>query len=163
MLLPTKLGVEAKMTKQISETLIIGTQYLQMKSAPDLPPIDHVLERENWPPSEFDLNNPDYIASGTCCWRGYIGSWEVIGSKLFLREVRGKYKLKQDKPLLAVWITDKLVYETEQGILMELIIEKGNVVAQQPYINKAAEEHEAGKKGFVSSVLSMISRLCRAS
>ncbi|WP_415887698.1 hypothetical protein ACMXYO_06385 [Neptuniibacter sp. QD37_6] len=151
------------MTNQISETLIIGAQDLRMQSAPDLPPMDHLLERDNWPPSQFDPNNPDCLTYGTCCWRGYIGSWEVIGSKLFLREVRGKYKLKQDKPLLAVWITDNLVYETEQGILMELVIEKGDVIAQQPYIDKTEELHEAGTSGFISGILSMISRLFRAS
>lgn len=134
-----------------------------MKSAPDLPPMGYLLERDDWPPSEFDLNNPDCLTYGTCCWRGYIGSWEVIGSKLFLRDVRGKYKLNQDKPLLAVWITDNLVYETEQGILMELVIEKGNVIVQQPRIDKADDVHEVCTKGFISGVLSMISRLFRAS
>ena len=48
----------------------------------------------------------DYYS--TSCYRGYIGVWEIKDKKLFLKNIKGRYKLKADKPVFASWYTGDL-------------------------------------------------------
>ncbi len=44
----------------------------------------------------------------TSCYRGYVGVWEIKDKKLFLKNIKGRYKLKSDKPVFANWYTGDL-------------------------------------------------------
>jgi hypothetical protein len=60
------------MTAQLSECLIYKGQALRLCSEP--------LE------SHFAINlpRPEFHAHASCCWRGYIGTWEIEGGRLYL-------------------------------------------------------------------------------
>lgn len=63
------------MTAQVSETLIYKGEELSLCSEP--------LEshfRTMTPPPVFRRN-------ASCCWRGYIGTWEISEGKLYLTEI----------------------------------------------------------------------------
>lgn len=140
------------MTTQVREILRMNEEDLAMESFPELPPAEYLLERDDWPPEEFDPNNPDILTVGTWCWRGYKGHWEIIGSKLFLKNIRGKYILKEEGPLFAFWVTQNLVFEmiTEPGKLLELVVVEGNVKGIQLY-SKCGPESE--KECFLKRAL----------
>ena len=54
-----------------------------------------------------DINmNSDLIS--TACYRGYLGTWEIIDNKLFLNQIEGRYKFKDNIPVFADWYTGEL-------------------------------------------------------
>lgn len=63
------------MTAQIPEIVIYEGAQLRLCSTP--------LE------SFFELNRqrPQFHISATACWRGYIGTWEILANRLYLIEL----------------------------------------------------------------------------
>lgn len=86
------------MTAQVHETLILEGERVGM--ANELPiPEGHprVGRGEDW----------DRLPI-TACWRNFVGTWEIEDGLLYLRRLRGKYRLIGREPLLADWVTAEL-------------------------------------------------------
>jgi len=103
------------MTAQVCDSLMIEDQ-------------EHRLHCE---PLEMFWNiyrpKPAFAPLHTGCWRGYIASWKVEDSKLYLTGIDTKNEnLKMDKifpdskgPVFADWVTGKL--KIPQGELLEYV------------------------------------------
>lgn len=87
------------MTAQKQEILIVENKRLTLACDPPLPNISSDL---------IDLTPDDAICS-TWCWRGYIGTWEIKNNRLYLVNIRGKYKLVDEKPIFADWFSGQLL------------------------------------------------------
>jgi hypothetical protein len=146
------------MTAQLHENLILddGTKK-SMDFCPPLP--EHhprIIERT---PAEREIEDSDTLAFSTACWRRYIGTWKIMDGSLFLVEIRGKYKIVGDEPILADWFTGVLrfpegkllhyvhmgfgsVYEDEVHVKFEkggitglsVIDNRGNVVNEEELV-----------------------------
>lgn len=46
---------------------------------------------------------PEFRAPHTACWRGYIGTWEVIGKRLYLTQLKGWLKSGEEATLETVF------------------------------------------------------------
>lgn len=92
------------MTAQVYEKLVIEDSLFYMCSCPELP-WNHprIVEFEGW----YDATCPPIVYS-TACWRGYIGTWAILGDRFFLTAVVGKRRLVGDEPLFADWVTGTL-------------------------------------------------------
>ncbi|NBQ92011.1 MAG: hypothetical protein EBT24_11920 [Betaproteobacteria bacterium] len=68
------------MTAQVSETLFLQGQKVRLCEAP--------LN------DYFALTGvaPKFRAETTACWRGYVGSWEIKDSRLYLIGIGGSYE-----------------------------------------------------------------------
>ena len=60
-------------------------------------------------PTELSLNGlaEPGMEICTCCWRGYVGVWEIKDDKLYLNNVEHAY-VKQECPIFADWISGEL-------------------------------------------------------
>ncbi len=96
---------------QVNETLIYNGEK-----------VEHSFD--DWELPEDDLRiiklndrevRPD-ITQSTACWRGYIGTWEIIGDKLYLIALRGKYKMLSSVPIIANWYTGTITIPTGKEI-----------------------------------------------
>lgn len=63
------------MTAQITEKLVYNDEEYNMASLP----LEPYLKRHGF----------EFYAWCTACWRGYVGSWEVVDNKLYLTEFTG--------------------------------------------------------------------------
>lgn len=89
------------MTAQAHEQLIFEGQASSMAFCPPLP-YDHPRVMA------VELDGSDRAASyysSTACWRGYIGTWEVRDGCFYLVDLKGRFALVGDEPLLAEWFT----------------------------------------------------------
>jgi len=94
------------MTSQAHEILILEGKKTSMMSCPSLPDENPHITRK----SKIEI-------SSTGCWRGYIGTWEIKNSQLFLIGLSGEnYKLKEETIIFADWFSG------------ELIVPEGNVL-----------------------------------
>lgn len=60
-------------------------------------------------PKSFIEKTEDFSLSSTGCYRGYRGTWEIKDNKLYLKDIAGQYKLKDNNsPVFANWYTGKL-------------------------------------------------------
>ena len=97
--------VECRLTAQVHENMIYEGQDLSMFSFPGFPE-DH--------PRIIELTDKQIWAKGEArrvssnCWRGYLGSWEIEGGKLYLIKLEHDYDLEGDEPLFADWVTAEL-------------------------------------------------------
>lgn len=93
------------MTHQLHERIIYEGKDLSMMSFPHIP-LDH--------PRIIELSDEQIWARGEArrvssnCWRGYIGSWEIKESKLYLLRLERDCELEGDEPLFADWVTEEL-------------------------------------------------------
>jgi len=118
------------MTTQAKERIIIDGEKYPLLNALSLPEDDTKIKQKE---------GPTYTRSS--CWRGYVGTWEIKGDKLYLIDFSsGKYDVLVNLPILADWISgtakvatgevkassswDIETYETE----MHLTISNGLVV-----------------------------------
>jgi hypothetical protein len=65
------------MTAQIAETLIHEGRRLSMCSQP----LDDYFALGGW--------RPTFAFSCTALWRGYVGTWEIVGERLYLIDLKG--------------------------------------------------------------------------
>ena len=79
------------MTAQITETLIIDGQPESMMSTP-LGDYFEMLP-----------NSPQFEASCTALWRGYVGTWQIINDRLYLIEINGTLKGGEPATLAALF------------------------------------------------------------
>jgi len=93
------------MTHQIHENIIYEGQDLSMTTCPKIP-LDH--------PRIIELTDEEIFASGqarvvsSSCWRGFLGSWEVKGGRLYLIKLERDLKLDGTEPLFADWVSEEL-------------------------------------------------------
>jgi len=136
------------MTAQAHELLIIEGEKTSMPYCPPIPADHPDIEFLDDDKIEQEKDIPVIIFS-TACWRQYIGTWELKDGKLYLVDVKGRYKKTSDKPIFADWVTTVLrvtsgellhyvhmgfgsVYEFENHIK----IENGIVVAERRVDNR---------------------------
>lgn len=119
------------MTAQMMDTLFFnGEKFLLAGDAP-------------LPEQHPRLLRGDEVISSTGCWRGYLALWEIEDNRLFLKSIRGCWRLVGKEPLFADWMNGEwrlvsgecveyvhMGYEStfERELLVE--IEKGLVVSQ---------------------------------
>jgi hypothetical protein len=129
------------MTAQVHETLILDGRRVGM--ATELPiPEEHarIGRGEDW----------DRLPI-TACWRNYVGTWEIDDGLLYLRRLRGKYRVIGREPILADWVTAELRVPRGQVIqavhggfatLTEedlfIAVEAGRVTGERVVRNEAA-------------------------
>jgi len=147
------------MTAQIHERLIFEGEETSMAFCPSLP--------EGHPRiSETDLDEDCrnggsiFLVGSTACWRGYQGTWEIKDGRFFLVDLRGRFQLKGEGPLLADWFSGVIriprgeelvyvhmgfgsVYEQE----LHVKIDKG-VVVNSRMIHNRGKKHAAGELGW---------------
>jgi hypothetical protein len=124
------------MTPQIPEQLILnGVEKPILYFCPSLP--------ENHPQIlDVGTQKLSFIHGSSACWRRYIGTWEIKQDKLYLVGLSGQFKLVDNIPVFADWVSGKIIvpqgdvlihdicyagltiYEKER----HLIIEKGVVL-----------------------------------
>ncbi|MGR5543812.1 hypothetical protein ACP3VZ_01650 [Vibrio sp. PNB22_2_2] len=87
------------MTAQVPEILIDNGDEVKLHSTPNFP-LDHPeIVEQIWGQAAI---------SSTACYRGYVGTWEIKGRKLYLNSLAGKYNLKTG-PIAANWFTGQLI------------------------------------------------------
>jgi hypothetical protein len=54
--------------------------------------------------------NPGFVSNCTALWRGYVGSWEVVGGRLYLIGIKGTLEDGRDATLASIFpdATDKV-------------------------------------------------------
>ena len=75
------------MTAQVSETLILNGQKTKMCACP----LDGFLaaNTKRW----------NFAANCSACWRGYIGTWEIVDNRLYLKAIEGELTTGQEASL----------------------------------------------------------------
>lgn len=75
------------MTAQVSETLILNGQKTKMCACP----LDGFLaaNTKRW----------NFAANCSACWRGYIGTWEIVDKRLYMKSIEGKLTTGQEASL----------------------------------------------------------------
>ncbi len=101
------------MTTQISDHIKYNYNGKDRYSS-STPPILKVNKRQLVPvherivEAEYTEDNPDI--SSTACWRRYIASWEIKDNKLYLLNIKGRYKLLGEDPLFADWVNGTIYF-----------------------------------------------------
>lgn len=142
------------MTAQIHERLILDGEETTMASCPPLPR-GHPRLVEGAPDQPAD-DEEDTILRSTACWRRYQGVWEIREGRLYLVNLRGRFRLGEGGPIFAEWFSGTLRiprggilryvhmgFETvyEQELLIE--IDKGVVAARRVMDNRETKRREA--------------------
>ena len=97
------------MTAQVHENLILdGGTKTSMNFCPPLPA--HHPRLIELTPAEIEKENIDPLIFSTGCWRGYVGTWQIKDSYLYLVNITGRYKIIGDEPIRADWFTGVLRY-----------------------------------------------------
>jgi hypothetical protein len=92
------------MTAQVHELLIIEGEETSMAYCPPLP-TNHPAIKSLTDAEIRDVENMPSMIFSTACWRQYIGTWELKEGKLYLRDIKGRYKMTGDEPIFADWVT----------------------------------------------------------
>ena len=103
------------MTAQMHERLIFNGEDTSMACCPDLPYKHPRIVRTDPAEQARDGDLKSDIFS-TCCYRGYVGTWEVEDGRFFLVGIRGIYKLVGNEPLFADWFTGVLRIPRGEGL-----------------------------------------------
>lgn len=101
------------MTAQMHEILILEGIETSMAFCPPLPENHPKLKRLN-EDEAMEQARDSWIFS-TACWRQYVGTWELKDGRFYLTDIDGIYRLEQNEPLFADWVTGVLrIPEGEQ-------------------------------------------------
>lgn len=75
------------MTAQVSEKLLINGQTLRMCACP----LDGFLaaNAKRW----------SFAANCSACWRGYVGTWELVDKRLYLKAIEGELSTGEEANL----------------------------------------------------------------
>ncbi len=106
------------MTAQVHETLIYEGEETSMTSCPPLP-VGHPRLTPAGSPGMTTKQGVPGVVFSTACWRRYVGTWEVRGGRLYLKDVQGLYELAEGEPLFADWVSGWLV--VPQGELLQYV------------------------------------------
>lgn len=93
------------MTAQVHEKLLLDGAETLMACTPEIPANHPLIEDLGW---RGEGPSQDMILTSTACWRHYIGTWEVRDKRLFLRAIRGRYRMKTADPIHAAWFSGLL-------------------------------------------------------
>lgn len=143
------------MTAQVSEKLLINGQKLRMCACP----LDGFLatNSKRW----------SFAANCTACWRGYVGTWEIVDQRLYLKAVQGELTNGQEASLetlfpgypdgaFAHWFSGTIrctqgkmlnyvhggfASKYERDLFMEF--KKGVLVSEHTVVNGVAENNES--------------------
>lgn len=116
------------MTAQAHETLILDGKKASMMTCPRIP------EKHPRISQKFHAGGTGgSFTRSTACWRGYVGTWEIRESMLFLRSVVGAYRIKGDEPLQADWYSGTL--RVPRGKMIQYVhMGFGSVYEEELYI-----------------------------
>src|SRR5688500_6076221 len=106
------------MTAQVHETLVYEGEEMSMTTCPPLPAGHQRLTSSDFPGLTKKEGVPGVVFS-TACWRRYLGTWEVKGGRLYLKDVRGLFELSAGGPLFADWVSGWLV--VPRGEVLEYV------------------------------------------
>lgn len=152
------------MTAQISETLILDGNKLSMCTEPLA---DYF---------ELSGQSPEFESPHTACWRGYVGTWEIIDDRLYLKKLKGWLRDGSEiglgdlfpgyaRRVFAHWFTDTI--RVPQGELLEyrhmgyeslyerdlfLTFEKGVLTGRRVRAN-GVPDVDASARDYFSSML----------
>jgi hypothetical protein len=106
-------------TAQAHEHLILDGEATTMMSCPPLP-ARHPRVLEAGPPGALTSKEgvPSFVFS-TACWRGYLGTWEVKGGRLYLVKLVGRCEMVGDEPIPADWVSGWI--RVPRGELLEYV------------------------------------------
>lgn len=117
------------MTAQVHEGLILDGKETSMAFCPPLPKDESriiVL-------SDDEIKDGGGIIFSTACWRQYIGTWEIKDNKFYLINLEGRYRLKDDTPIIADWFTGTL--RIPQGEMLHYVhMGYGSVFEQELHV-----------------------------
>lgn len=136
----------AQMTAQMHERLIIDGRTTSMAFCPTIPVGDGRVEELQV--RDIVLQKDERLIFSTGCWRRYLGTWEIKDGLLFLNELKGRYRIRDSKPLHADWFTGvlripigKLLHPVNMGFAsvyekeLHIKIECGRVAASREIDN----------------------------
>ncbi|WP_051215946.1 hypothetical protein [Ferrimonas futtsuensis] len=128
------------MTAQTPDFMYLDGEFHALDDWPSLPALGQGVA----PRADAEWEEVDKALLSSCCWREYLGTWSIDDGRLYLKEIRGKYRLT-DGPLFAQWFSGELTLP--QGELLDckpeldfklvyerarvLEIEQGRVVADR--------------------------------
>ena len=134
------------MTAQLHERLILDSCETSIAFCPTIPVGDDRIEEVDV--STTVLQKNERIIFSTACWRRYLGTWEIRDGQLFLNELKGRYRIRDGKPLQADWFTGvlripkgKLLHLVNMGFAsvyereLHIKVENGRVVASREIDN----------------------------
>ena len=158
------------MTAQIHENLIYEGEETTMMSCPPLP-VDHPLVVQTDPPGTFAKPGVPSVVFSTACWRGYLGTWEVRGGRLYLVSVIGRYEMLGDEPLFAEWVSGVLIiprgellkyvhmgFESVYERELRLTVEAGVVVDSTTVESAGVVKKLLSPRGWRDSLRSLLRR-----
>lgn len=107
------------MTAQVHENIVIDGEATTMMTCPPLP-AGHPRVLYAGPPGSFKPKEgvPSVVFS-TGCWRGYLGTWELKGGRLYLVSLQGSYEVIGDGPVPADWVSGWI--RVPRGELLEYV------------------------------------------
>jgi len=142
------------MTAQVHERLILDGEETSMAFCPPLPDGHPCIYEPE--PDEALSDEAKFILSNTACWRGYMGTWEIKDGRFYLRDLRGRFQMRDGGPILADWFSGVLrvpkgkrlsyvhmgfgsVYEEE----IHIKVKSGLIVARRVIDNRGKKHDEA--------------------
>ena len=106
------------MTVQVQEVLLLEGVRRNMRTIPDLPPAHaRIVEIPHW----FVEEGEDGIIESTACWRRYIGTWAIRDDRLYLEEIRGRYRLVGEDAIWAQWFSGTLEVSSD-GLMQRAVM-----------------------------------------
>lgn len=131
------------MTSQIFETLIIDDSPLSIPPCFTLPKKHQDISEAAV--VDKGLASLESMTQTTMCWRRYVGTWEIIKGKLYLRELVGGYKLNVRGGVFAEWYSGTITIPVISGappVIMKIAtpskgefqieVERGFVIEPEP-------------------------------
>lgn len=104
------------MTAQVYEILILEGERLAMTKILPLPESSQIIAQDSkLSVAEGRLN----LYESSMCWRHYQGTWEIKENRLFLNKLTGRFRLADETPIFADWVSDQLILP--YGALLEYV------------------------------------------
>lgn len=105
------------MTEQIHELLIIDGKKESMAFCPHFPEDDPRISAVDLYQKSADGCSVFGLIGSSACWRDYQGTWEIRDGFFYLNSIAGRWKITDDKPLLASWFSG--VLKVPRGKLLD--------------------------------------------
>ena len=94
------------MTAQIGDGLILNGETVMLRGCPALPWHDPRLKKIST--DEAMKACAKTLIFSTACWRNYVAKWRIDQNRLYLERIDGIYKLEDEEPAFADWVTETL-------------------------------------------------------
>ena len=87
-------------------------------------------------PDEVLGDESDSVLESTACWLGYQGTWEIKDGRFYLIGLRGRFHLRESKPILADWFSG--ILRVSKGEMLQYVhMGFGSVYEQELHIKIA--------------------------